>query len=114
MMRPPTIDEVVQDPRRAKSLPEDVLTALLARCGEAQGIITAALIMAGAKTVRSSRAEVDLIDKMLTVKEAAEILREPARWFYRNAQKHSFIRRMSRKKLLVSEKGLRQWLASRS
>ena len=115
MMAPPTLDELVQDPSRVKGLPVEVLTALLARCGAAQGIVSAELIMSAASRpngARGARPEIAEDDRMLTVEEASEIARQPRRWFYRNAGRYPWIKRVSRKKMLVSEKGLRRFLAN--
>jgi hypothetical protein len=111
LMSPPSIDEVVQDPKRLTGLSEELLTALLARCGAAQGIITAALVTAG--LTKKVRLGPDPKTRMLNVEEAVEMLHVKRRWLYRNSGRYPFIRRLSRKKLLISEKGLREWLASR-
>jgi hypothetical protein len=113
LMSLPSIDEVVQDPKRLAGLSEELLTALLARCGAAQGIITAALVTAGLSKRIRPEAEPDPKTKVLNVEEAVEMLHVKRRWLYRNAGRYPFIRRLSRKKLLISEKGLREWLASR-
>jgi len=107
--------EVVRDPKRLTGLSEEFLTALLARCGAAQGLITAAIIRAAALSKKPGleRDQVKPKTKMLNVEEAAEMLNVKRRWFYRNSERYPFIRRLSRKKLLVCEKGLREWLASR-
>ena len=115
MMILPTLDELVQDPNRVKGLPVEVLTALLARCGAAQGIVSAELIVSAASRpggARSPRPEIAADDRMLTVEEASEIARQPRRWFYRNVRRYPWIKRVSRKRMLVSEKGLRRFLAS--
>jgi len=115
MMALPTLDEVVQDPSRIKGLPIEVLTAMLARCGAAHGILSAELILSAAlrsNGARSPRPEIAPDDRMLTVNEATEIARQPRRWFYRNAGRYPWIKRVSRKKMLISEKGLRRYLAS--
>jgi len=53
-------------------------------------------------------------DRLLTPKEAAEILGQNTKWLYRHAARLPFARRLSRKSLRFSEKGLRRWLATRS
>jgi hypothetical protein len=114
MIASPSIDEIAEDPSRLKGLSETALSALLARCGAAQGAIIAALITAGlSKKSRLEKDELSANAKMLNVHEASEILQVKPRWFYRNAPKYQFIQRLSRKKLLICEKGLREWLASR-
>jgi hypothetical protein len=111
----PTLDELVQDPNRVEGLPVEVLTALLARCGAAQGIVSAELIVSAALRSNGGRGlkpEIATDDRMLTVEEASNVARQPRRWFYRNAGRYPWIKRVSRKKILVSEKGLRRFLAS--
>ena len=72
-------------------------------------IIRAAL----SKKSRLEGVEPRIKPKMLTVEEAVEMLHVKRRWLYRNSGRYPFIRRVSRKKLLICEKGLREWLASR-
>lgn len=52
-------------------------------------------------------------DNWLSVEQAgAQIGRSP-RWFYRNAKRLPFVKRLSRKVLLVSEQGMKRWIDSR-
>jgi hypothetical protein len=41
------------------------------------------------------------------------MLRRSRQWIYRNQHRLPFVKRISRKSLLCSEAGLKQWLASR-
>lgn len=52
-------------------------------------------------------------DRLLSVREAAEILKVTPQWLYRHARHLPFSRRLSRKALRFSEAGLRRWAASR-
>jgi hypothetical protein len=52
-------------------------------------------------------------DRWLTSDEAAALLRVDRKWLYRRARSLPFCRRLSRKKLLFSEAGLRRWIATR-
>jgi predicted DNA-binding transcriptional regulator AlpA len=52
-------------------------------------------------------------DRWLNAEEAAALLKVHRKWLYRRAKSLPFSRRLSRKKLLFSEAGLRQWMASR-
>lgn len=52
-------------------------------------------------------------DRWLTSDEAACVLRVDRKWLYRRARSLPFCRRLSRKKLLFSEAGLRRWMATR-
>jgi hypothetical protein len=110
------LDEVLRDPKRLTGLSQELLTEMLARCGAAQGVITAAIIRTAALSKKSGleREELKPKTKMLNVEEAAEMLHVKRRWLFRNAGRYPFIHRLSQKKLLISEKGLREWLASRT
>jgi len=50
---------------------------------------------------------------LLTVSEAAALLKVTARWLYRHAGKLPFTRRLSRKVLRFSRTGLERWIAAR-
>lgn len=52
-------------------------------------------------------------DRLLTPKEAAEILGQKVRWVYRHAPRWQFTRRLSRKCLRFSETGLRRYATAR-
>jgi len=47
----------------------------------------------------------------LSVEQAAPKVGRSPRWFYRNAKKLPFVRRLSRKVLLISEQGMKRWIA---
>ena len=53
-------------------------------------------------------------DQMLTVEEAAGMLRKGKRWIYRNAHKLPFVRRLSKRSMLVSKNSLERWLTTRA
>jgi hypothetical protein len=52
-------------------------------------------------------------ERWLTAEEAAAVLKVHRKWLYRRANTLPFCRRLSRKKLLFSDIGLRQWMANR-
>jgi predicted DNA-binding transcriptional regulator AlpA len=52
-------------------------------------------------------------DRLLTPKQAAEILGQTVRWVYGHAGKLPFTRRINRKNLRFSEAGLRRWITLR-
>lgn len=52
-------------------------------------------------------------ERWLTAEEAAAVLKVDRKWLYRRAKTLPFCRRLSRKKLLFSDIGLRQWMANR-
>lgn len=47
----------------------------------------------------------------LSVQEAAAKIGRSPRWFYRNARRLPFVKRLSRKVLLIGEKGMSRWIA---
>ena len=53
-------------------------------------------------------------DEMLTTAEAAKLLRRSPRWLYRNAHRLPFVRRLSRKSMLHSKRGIERYLARRA
>ncbi len=52
-------------------------------------------------------------DDLLTVEEAAAVLRVSPRWLYRHAKKLPFSRKLSRKVLRFSRAGITRWLATK-
>jgi hypothetical protein len=52
-------------------------------------------------------------DHWLTAEKAADLLNVNKKWLYRRASNLPFTRRLSRRKLLFSESGLRRWLETR-
>ncbi len=52
-------------------------------------------------------------DRWLTAEQVAELLHVDIRWVYRQTGKWTFARRLSPRKILFSEAGLRKWMESR-
>jgi excisionase family DNA binding protein len=63
--------------------------------------------------VAASVSEIPENGDLLTVVEAAALLRVTRRWLYRHAKKLPFTRRLSRKALRFSRDGLERWVATR-
>ena len=53
-------------------------------------------------------------DQWLTPEQAAQQLGVSIKWVYRHARKWRFVERLSRKKLRISDTGLRRWIAAKS
>ena len=95
------------------------IPAVLSRLAAAQTALAAAQ---GALATRIATFSSDLdrndsqsgMDRWLTSDEAASLLRVDRKWLYRRARSLPFCRRLSRKKLLFSEVGLRRWMATRT
>jgi excisionase family DNA binding protein len=80
IQRVPTLDEISQRPELAIGLPREVQIALLSQCGAAQGALIGA--MSGGDQMRDP-----VRDSLLTVDEAAEMLRVSRDWVYRRGKR---------------------------
>jgi hypothetical protein len=107
----PELDRIAANPRCLAGLSRSAIAGLLVRSAVVQSALTAALATADSREQPVAIAEDD--DRMLTPDEAAVMLRRSRQWIYRNAHRLPFVRRISRKSLLCSETGMKQWLASR-
>ena len=100
-------------------IPRTEIPAMLSRLAAAQTALAAAqgalatriATSSGEQGGNGSRSD---IDRWLTSDEAASLLRVDRKWLYRRARSLPFCRRLSRKKLLFSDAGLRRWLATRT
>jgi hypothetical protein len=106
----PELDHIAVDPRCLVGLSKRAITALLLRTAVVQSALTAALAAEDSREQPASTALED--DRMLTIDEAAAVLRKSRQWFYRH-ESLPFIKRISRKSLLCSEVGMKRWLALR-
>ena len=100
-------------------IPRAEIAAVLSRLAAAQTALAAAqgalatriATFSGEQDGNGYRSD---IDRWLTSDEAASLLRVDRKWLYRRARSLPFCRRLSRKKLLFSEAGLRGWMATRT
>lgn len=107
----PTLDDLADNPARAAGLPVEIIAGLLVKQAAVGNALGAALLSARAGNAEPpSVAPVDSDESWLTPDEAAPILRRKSRWIYRNAARLPFVRKVSGRGLLCSEKGLRRWL----
>jgi hypothetical protein len=51
--------------------------------------------------------------RMLSADEACAILKRPRRWLFAHAKRMPWIKRLSRKVILIDEAGMYRWIASR-
>ena len=118
----PGLDELAENPELAADLSRVECAFLIARVEKVHATICvrARCLMGPQRATRESgKAGSDresgsaVTDRWLTPDEAAEILREPRAAIYRRAKHWHFARRISRKKMLISETGLNNWLAAR-
>jgi len=106
----PTLDELARDPARAAGLAIETIAGLLAMHAAVGNALGAALLMSRSDPSESNAGPVDENDNWLIPDEAALILKRKSRWIYRNAGRLPFVRKVSGRGLLCSEKGLRRWL----
>jgi hypothetical protein len=104
----PNLDEIARDPGRALGLAIETIAGLLAKHAAVGNALGAALLLS--KSNAEPSAPVDEDQTWLTPDEAAPILRRKRRWIYRNAARLPFVRKVSGRGYLCSEKGLMRWL----
>jgi hypothetical protein len=51
--------------------------------------------------------------RMIDADEAAAILKRPRRWLFTHSRRMPWIKRLSRKVILIDEAGMHRWIASR-
>ena len=86
----------------------DQIPAAIAQLAAAQSTLAARLMVAASQPAPRQDEETN----WLSVEEAAAKVGRSPRWFYPNAKRLPFLKRLSRKVLLVSEAGMMRWVAS--
>lgn len=89
----------------AETVPANKIPIALAQLAAVQTTLTARLLI-----VPIEHQECEEVN-WLSVDQAAGKLGRSPRWFYRNAKRLPFVKRLSRKVLLVSEQGMIRWIA---
>jgi predicted DNA-binding transcriptional regulator AlpA len=107
----PELDRIAADPRCLVGLSRSAIAGLLLRSAVVQSALTAVLATADSREQPAAIDQDD--DRMLTIDEAAVMLRRSRQWIYRNKHRLPFVKRLSSKSLLCSESGMKRWLASR-
>src|SRR3990172_8767782 len=94
-------------------VPVPQVPSLLSQLAAAQTALAAAQANLLAKMLSQgeSRTAAGGDGRWLSTDEAAELLKVDRKWLYRRVKSLPFSRRLSRKKLLFSEVGLREWMA---
>ena len=117
----PGLDELAENPELAADLSRVQCAFLIARVEKVHATICvrARCLMGPQRaTGESGKASSDrdsgsaVTDRWLTPDEAAEITRQSRAAIYRLARRWPFAKRVSRKRLLVSQAGLNKWLAA--
>lgn len=107
MMAAVTLNDVLSDPSRVRTLPRAVRSDLLAQC--AAVIVTLSSVPDSSET----KGKPDEAEEWLKVNEAAALLRCQPLWIWRNKKKLGFVRQTGARSLLCSRRGIENWLASR-
>ena len=104
---------LLADPDRVEALPAAAVPALIGAADELRARLWARL-QAGTMTQPASTAErAAAPDRLLSVKEAGELLGVAPRWLYRHSADLPFTRRLSSGALRFSARGLERWKESR-
>ena len=109
-----SIDGLLQQPDRVSEVPVGEVPGLLVRLGA----LVAALAARHAANVSNASKVLqveptDNRDRNLTADEAAKMLGMKKSWLYRHSRELPFTRRLSRRAVRFSEKGIRRWLETR-
>ena len=118
-----SLDVLLADPAAAIEVTSEQAAALLARLGRVQAMLMQRVAAEGVSvapmdapsspvapaTTQHAWGAADLI----TIDEAAALLRVPRRWLYRNVRALPFARKLSRKVLRFSRAGISRWLATK-
>lgn len=87
------------------AIPREQIPAVISELAAAQSMLAARLV--DAVIPEPAPAE-----NYISVAEASKRYHRSPKWFYRNAKRLPFMRRLSRKVLLVGERGMERWIAN--
>jgi excisionase family DNA binding protein len=105
-----SLDDLVEDPNRANTLPPEVASALLLRCAVAQSALIGRLLAAPTGSPNGIKDAHD--DHLLDVEEAARRLGTSQDYLYRNAKKLPFTVRIG-SRLRFSARGIDRFIRAR-
>jgi predicted DNA-binding transcriptional regulator AlpA len=100
--------EVMQYVTLAENVPSDAIPVALAQLAAAHSTLTARLLASASRTQVAPVAD----ENWISVDEAGKKVGRARRWFYRHQRRLPFVKRLSRKVLLVGEHGLNAWIAA--
>jgi hypothetical protein len=111
----PRLEEVAAEPGKAWKLDRRATRVLTtAGISAVSALIVRFLEFAGDSEIEGRHTMENTGEKRwITPEEAADIIRESPRWFYRNAGRLPFVRRVSRKKILISAPEMHRWIDAR-
>jgi hypothetical protein len=104
----PTLDLILASPQAVASLPREVIAELLAESTTVSALLAARLASSAREPASSPKEG----DDWISIDEAAQRLGKTRRWIFKNARTLPFTRRVSKKTLLCSSKGIEKWLSS--
>jgi predicted DNA-binding transcriptional regulator AlpA len=107
----PDLGDLLQNPDRVREIPDEVIPIMFVQVAALGCLLASRLITRTSDSTAAESNESTGSDRLLTADEAAERLGVTVRWLYR--RKLPFARRLSRKALRFSERGLERWLANR-
>ena len=109
-----SIDGLLEQPDRVSEVPAGEVPGLLVRLGALVAALAARHVANVSNANKVLQVEpTDNRDRNLTADEAAKMLGMKKSWLYRHSGKLPFTRRLSRRALRFSEKGIRRWLETR-
>jgi hypothetical protein len=108
-----SLDALLANPDCCSTLTRAVALDLLSRTTSLAAMLTArVLATASERPHRRHQIELPDADDLITVAEAAAILRRSRRWIWRHKRKLPFIHEISPRSLLCSKRGIANWLAA--
>jgi hypothetical protein len=116
-----TLAALLGDPAQVDNLPPERAAALLAQLATVQDALFARMrAVVGPEECSASAATRQIAptaawseSDLMTIDEAAAMLRLNPRWLYRHAKQLPFARKLSRKVLRFSRTGAAKWLATK-
>jgi predicted DNA-binding transcriptional regulator AlpA len=120
---PVSLDALLADPGAASEVSHREAAALLGKLSRVQALLVERLAWLRPAVAEEPAAPTapalaapppaGSADDLLTVAEAATLLRVSPRWLYRHARTLPFARKLSRKVLRFSRAGVARWLATK-
>ena len=95
----------------SSEVPPEQVPGLVAELARVQAALLVALNRTAAAVQREAQRPDS--DRMLDVKDAAEMLGVTRKWLYKHASTLAFSRKLSRKTLRFSRAGIAKWLATK-
>ncbi len=109
-----SIDGLLEQPDRVSEVPVGEVPGLLVQLGALLAALAARQAASACIGNRVLQVEpTDNRDRYLTADEAAKMLGMKKSWLYRHSGELPFTRRLSRRAVRFSEKGIRRWLETR-